>query len=87
MWHKATGLPTSKEKRAQKAAMNSQAEYYKAATADLEEQGAGIKVASDNERRRRNEKLLRSIGVNKRPMMRMPDAGTANDGGLSKITG
>lgn len=68
-------------------AMDAQSEYYRAATANLEEQGAGIKMQQDNERKRRNEKLLRSIGVNKRPMMRMGDSGSANDGGLSKITG
>lgn len=87
LWHKATGTPTSKEKRAQSGAMKEQSEYYKAATSELAEQGANLKAMQDNERKRRNEKLLRSIGVNKRPMMRMGDKGSANDGGLSNITG
>jgi len=77
--HSLTGTPSSKEKRTQMAALDKQSAYYDSAKSELEKTSTQLAAATDNERRRKNEKLLRGIGVNKRPMMRAAAANLAAD--------
>lgn len=87
-YHSITGTPTSAEKRATKQALDTQSEYYNTAQKEMERVAGELKSAQDNERKRKNEKLLRNIGANKRPMMKAAaPSSMGSDNGLSGITG
>lgn len=78
VFHKITGTPTSKEKRDQASQIKEQVDAYKKQTEIAAQELAAIKDQKDTEKRKINEKQIRSLRSNYRP-----SGGFLNNQGLS----
>jgi hypothetical protein len=78
LWHGITGTPTSAEKRDQKSMIKEQIDAYKKQTEIAEKQIAETRAEKDIQKRKVNEKQIRSLRNNYRP-----SGGFLNNQGLS----
>lgn len=87
IWHGATGLPTSKEKREQKRMLNEQISAYREQTEIAKEQMNIAKEAQDVEKRRIQEKQIRSIRRNSSMRGFLGTSGDQADAGINSKLG
>ena len=95
VYHKATGAPTAAEKRDQANMMNEQIRAYREQTELAKKQMDDARAAKDVEKRRINEKQIRSLRNNFRPAggflnnqgNAQPNAGLGNSSGLPSKLG